>query len=267
MFHAGNTDGHGIVTQVESARLTDTRCGPGVLDISGCTGDHCDSPGCVVDTSVSVIDTGDWPDGSCHVSSHGGDSGVSTSDRSDGACHVESYGDSGPVLDKRFVSQGEVSDVMDRCQKNSVTILKETGASQSLMLSSVSPVSTDSEIGAKALIQGIDGGYVPVPLRRVVLKSGLVSGAVMVDVAPPLPIDSVDFLLENDYEGDKVSVTPVLVDAPVAQTETEALEDEFPGRFRACVVKRYQTRGAKCDLDESEKTADTGVKIVSKNFL
>ena len=111
-----------------------------------------------------------------------------------------------PVSDmyKGFVSQGEVSDVMDGCQKNPVTILRDTGASQSLMLSSVSPESTDGEVGAKALIQGIDGSYVPVPLRRVVLKSGVVSGIVTVGVVPSLPIDGVDFLLGNDLAGDKV---------------------------------------------------------------
>ena len=105
-----NTDDHGIVTQIESARLTDTRCGPDVLDISGCTVDHCDGPDCVVDTSVGVIDTGDRPDDSCHVLSHGDDSEVSAGDRSDGVCHVSSCGDSGPVSDmyKGFVSQGEV---------------------------------------------------------------------------------------------------------------------------------------------------------------
>ena len=97
MLHSGNMDGHGIVTEVESARLTDIRGGPDVLDTSGCTGEHCDGPGCVVDTSVGVIDIGDRPDGSCSVLSRGGDSRVSASDRSDGVCHVESGGDSGPV--------------------------------------------------------------------------------------------------------------------------------------------------------------------------
>ena len=118
-------DGHRIVTQ---ARLTDTRCGPRVLVISGCTGDHCDGSGCVVDTSVGVIDTSDRSDGSCHMLSHGGDSRVSAGDRSDGDCHVESRGDSDPVSDmyKGFVSQGEVSDVMDGGQKNPVTILRDT---------------------------------------------------------------------------------------------------------------------------------------------
>ena len=106
----------------------------------------------------------------------------------------------------------------------------------------------------KALIQGIDDGYVPVPLRRVVLKSGLVSGVVTVGVVPSLPIDGIDFLLGNDLVGDTVNVTPVLVDAPVEQAETEALEDEFPGIFPACVVTCSPAREAKRDLDESEKT-------------
>ena len=71
VFRSRNMDGHRVVTQVESARLADSRCGPGVLDISGCTGDHCDGPGCVMDTSVDVIGTGDRPDSSCHGLSHG----------------------------------------------------------------------------------------------------------------------------------------------------------------------------------------------------
>ena len=134
------------------------------------------------------------------------------------------------------------------------------------MLSSVSPESADGEVGAKALIQGIDGSYVRVPLRRVVSKSGLVSGIVMVGVVPSLPIDGVDFLLGNDWAGDKVSVTPVLVDAPAEQAETEALEDEFSGIFPACVVTRSQARGAKRDLDESEKTTDTVVLLAETFF-
>ena len=46
----------------------------------------------------------------------------------------------------------------------------------------------------------------------------------------------------------------------------QALEDEFPGIFPACVVTHSQTRGAKRDLDESEKTADTGVLLAETFF-
>ena len=85
-------------------------------------------------------------------------------------------------------------------------------------------------------------------------------------VVPSLPIDGVDFLLGNDLAGDKVSVAPVLVDAPAEQAETEALEDEFPGIFPACVVTRSQARGAERDLDESEKATDTGVLLAETFF-
>ena len=50
---------------------------------------------------MGVMDTGNGPDGSCHMLSHGGDSRVSAGDRSDGGCqcHIESRGDSGLVSD------------------------------------------------------------------------------------------------------------------------------------------------------------------------
>ena len=44
------------------------------------------------------------------------------------------------------------------------------------------------------------------------------------------------------------------------------MEDEFPGIFPACVVTRSQARGAKRDLDESEKTMDTGILLAETFF-
>ena len=67
VFHSGNTDSHGIVSPVESVRLTDSRCSPDSLDTSDHTGDHCNGRGCVVDTSVGVVDTGARSDSSCSV--------------------------------------------------------------------------------------------------------------------------------------------------------------------------------------------------------
>ena len=78
-----------------------------------------------------------------------------------------SQGDgSSPVLGayKGFVSKGEVSSVTGAGECNSVTILRDTGATQSLMLSDAAPMFSNCEARAKALIQGIDGSYVPVPL-------------------------------------------------------------------------------------------------------
>ena len=50
------------------------------------------------------------------------------------------------------------------------------------------------------------------------------------------------------------------------QAETEALEDEFPGIFPACVVIRSQARSVRRDLDESEKSTGTGVLLAETFF-
>lgn len=134
-----------------------------------------------------------------------------------------------------------MSCVSGESKSNPVVILRDTGASQSLMLSCVAPVSSDCE--AKTLIRGIDGVYFPVPLCWVNLKSGLVTGVLTVGVVSSLPIKGVDFLLGNDLAGDRVCVPPVVVvDSPMAEAGTEALEEEFPGIFPACVVTRSQIR-------------------------
>ncbi len=159
-----------------------------------------------------------------------------------------------------------MSGVMGEGQSSSVTILRDTGASQSLILTSVCPVSADSVVSEKALIQGIDGSYVPVPLHRVFLKCGLVTGVVTVGVVPSLPIEGIDFLLGNDLAGDKVSVMPVVVDPPREEAKTEALKEEFPGIFPACVVTRSQSEKAKCDLKESGQVTDTGILLAETFF-
>ena len=181
---------------------------------------------------------------------------------------VSDVADSSSVLDsyKGFVSQGRVSDVGGQGDSHQVTILRDTGAAQSLMLSCVAPVMEEGKVGAKAVIQGVQGGYVSVPLCRVKLDSKLVTGVVTVGVVPSLPIDGIHFLLGNDLAGDKVDVAPLVVDSPVVEAQTEALEDEFPGLFPACVVMRAQSRKAASDLDESEKVVDTGVFLAETFF-
>ena len=205
----------------------------------------------------------------CPSSSHSDDSclcGEAKSGEVDR--RVSDVADSSSVLDsyKGFVSQGRVSDVGGQGDSHQVTILRDTGAAQSLMLSCVAPVMEEGKVGAKAVIQGVQGGYVSVPLRKVKLDSKLVTGVVTVGAVPSLPIDGIHFLLGNDLAGDKVDVAPLVVDSPVAEAQTEALEDEFPGLFPACVVTRAQSRKAASDLGESEKVVDTGVFLAETFF-
>ena len=191
-----------------------------------------------VDEGV-VLSEGDLG-GGCPSLSHGDGSCLPCEGKtSEVGQEVDSSVDSSSVLDvyRCFVSQGKVSDVRGQSD-HQVTILRDTGVAQSLMLSSVAPVSEEDEVEAKALVQGVEGGYVPVPLCRVKLDSKLVTGVVTVGVVLSLLIDGIHFLLGNDLAGDRVDVTPVVVESPVVEAEIEALGDEFPGLFPACVVMR-----------------------------
>ena len=213
------------------------------------------------------------PDCSADQEGHGrgpdSDSVVSGDDGLNANCEmVKTVNDDNSVLQsyKGFISQGVVSAVKGQGDGRQVTILRDTGASQSLLLSRAAPVSNGGDCEAKALVQGIDGGFVPVPLRRVNLKSKLVTGVVTVGIVSSLPIDGVDFLLGNDLAGDRVDVTPVVVERPVEVAETEALQDEFPGIFPACVVTRSQSRRSKRDLENSESVSDSGVFLAETFF-
>ena len=81
-----------------------------------------------------------------------------------------------------------------------------------------------------------------------------------------LPIQGVDFQLGNDLAGDRAKVTPVVVDSPVAEPETEALWKKFPGIFSDCVVTQSQARGAKLDLEMLMRVTDTGVPLAETLF-
>ncbi|XP_072163255.1 uncharacterized protein [Diadema setosum] len=150
-----------------------------------------------------------------------------------------------------FTSVGYVSLVgCDEARK--VTILRDTGASQSLILDSVLPFGKTSSTCTSVLLQGVEGGYVEAPLHTVDLQSGLVSGRVSLGVRKSLPMDGVALILGNDLAGDKVTI-PVVSAVPLDKegNETAASVQEFPEVFPACVVTRSMCRKS----EESEMKA------------
>ncbi|KAJ8026339.1 hypothetical protein HOLleu_34157 [Holothuria leucospilota] len=135
-----------------------------------------------------------------------------------------------------------------------VVILRDTGASQTVLVEGVIPLSEASSRNASALVRGLDGNYIPAPLHKVFLTSDLVKGSVTVAIVPQIPVEGVDLLLGNDLAGAKVCVAPHVTDKPVVSTDTEVLEDQYPGIFPACVVTRSQSRKV-----EAEEVEDLGV--------
>ena len=77
-----------------------------------------------------------------------------------------------------FTSECTVSLCGTSSQPTPSAILRDTGASQSLMLADVLPFSEKTYSGISLLIQGVDCGFVSVALYDVHLWSGLVTGPV-----------------------------------------------------------------------------------------
>ena len=139
---------------------------------------------------------------------------------------------------KPFISEGVVSLVGDENSSQKVKILRDTGATQSLMLDSVLPLTENSFTGANVLISGVEMGVLEVPLHEVNIKSSLINGNIVIGMRPSLPVEGISLILGNDLAGEKVMVDPRVVDKPRDDERTERLAEKFPGIFPASVVTR-----------------------------
>ena len=122
-----------------------------------------------------------------------------------------------------FLSDGFVSLNSDFAQSTPITILRDTGASQSLILVDTLPFSEKTSSGTSVLIQGVECGFVNVPLQNIYLSSDLVKGPVAVGIRQTLPFKGVHLLLGNDLAGDKVLVNPLVTDTPCMDQSPDSI--------------------------------------------
>ena len=139
---------------------------------------------------------------------------------------------------KPFISEGVVSLVRDENSSQKVKILRDTGATQSLMLDSVLPLTENSFTGANVLISGVEMGVLEVPLHEVNIKSSLINGNIVIGMRPSLPVEGISLILGNDLAGERVMVDPRVVEKPRDDEKTERLAEKLPGIFPASVVTR-----------------------------
>ena len=139
---------------------------------------------------------------------------------------------------KPFISEGVVSLVGDESSSQKVKILRDTGATQSLMLDSVLPLTENSFTRANVLISGVEMGVLEVPLHEVNINSSLINGNIEIGMRPSLPVEGISLILGNDLAGERVMVDPRVVEKPRDDEETERLAEKFPGIFPASVVTR-----------------------------
>ena len=120
---------------------------------------------------------------------------------------------------KPFVSEGFVS-LESSSSQVPIKILRDNGATQSLLLEGVLPLSVSTSTSESVIAQDIEGGCVNVPLHKVNLVSELVTGSVVVGTRPTLPIKGVSLLLKNDLAGRKVVADPKVTFKPITLVST-----------------------------------------------
>ena len=150
-----------------------------------------------------------------------------------------------PVMNvfEPFIHEGSVSLSSDMSDLTPIKILRDTGTSQSLLLSDTLSFSEESSVGASVLIKGIScSEYSPVPLHTVYLKSNLVTGPVKVGIQPLLPFEVVHLILGNDLAGDKVVINAVVTEEPCLEQSPDPVEKEIPGLYPACAVTRAMSK-------------------------
>lgn len=138
-----------------------------------------------------------------------------------------------------FITYGHVSIVGEET-KVPVTILRDTGASESFNLQDVLPFSSLSDTGTSVLIRGIGLNVLSVPLHKIMLSSQLVSGEVVIGVRPSFPVDGVDIIMGNNLAGGRVwpdtFSPPVVSSFPILDPDESS--KNFPEVFTACAVTR-----------------------------
>ena len=135
------------------------------------------------------------------------------------------------IISPSVISEGIVSLVGDENSSLKVKILRDTGATQSLMLENVLPLTENSFTGAYVLISGVEMGVLEVPLHEVNIKSSLINGNIVIGMRPSLPLEGISLILGNDLAGEKVMVDPIVVEKPRDDEKTERLAEKFPGIF------------------------------------
>ncbi|KAG7465450.1 hypothetical protein JOB18_027649 [Solea senegalensis] len=72
-------------------------------------------------------------------------------------------------------SSGNVSLTGESTDKSQISILRDTGASQSVILASALPFSEQSSCGYSIALRGIEMGYIPRPMHRIYIESPLIT--------------------------------------------------------------------------------------------
>ena len=106
---------------------------------------------------------------------------------------TKSQSDSVMGIFEPFMFEGYISFVGDLTKPVPIKILRDTGASQSIVLAGVLPFSEKTYSGTSVLLQGVECGFMNVSLHNIYLSSELVTGPGTVGIRSFLPFDGIYF--------------------------------------------------------------------------
>jgi hypothetical protein len=168
-----------------------------------------------------------------------------------------------------FIFQGTVS-LPDRFAAKSIQILRDTGASITLLKQGTLPLSTETAKNETIVIRGVEGGFVQVPLHEINLNCDLVSGPVTVGLIESLPVQGVSMLLANDIAGGTINKT---ADARVSKNKRKSIKrssDVQNGShndkgFKAKKQKFDKSQGRSDSNQSHQKTAGKKKSVRGQN--
>lgn len=134
---------------------------------------------------------------------------------------------------KPFLSDGCVS-TGDIKNTTPIQILRDTGASQTLLQKDILHLSNSTFTGEYVLLQGIDLNSTKIPLHKIYLQSSYINGFVVVGVLSTLPVKGVSLILGNDLANGKVITNPIITDN-IDLTDTN---EEDNNLYPICVLTR-----------------------------
>ncbi|KAK4328171.1 hypothetical protein Pmani_001409 [Petrolisthes manimaculis] len=123
-------------------------------------------------------------------------------------------------------------------RKYPVTILRDTGATGSLL---INPTGKPLQSSESILIRGV-AGFDTFPTVSINLECELLKATADVGIVDSLPVPGIDLLLGNDIAGAKVFPHPIVSSEPLSVPETVALEEQHPEVFNVCAVTRSMAK-------------------------
>jgi len=138
-----------------------------------------------------------------------------------------------------FISKGSVS-LSEDGEQIPNTILRDTGATQTLIVEGTLPLSKETATGTMMFIQGVGFTPVSVPVHTVYLHCGLMTGPIVVGTRPTLPVQGISLLLQNDLAGSQVIPDLSVTTEPELTKDVDQLDSSIPGHFPACALQEQQ---------------------------